>query len=143
MDSLLSSFSLMTNDGCGLVVTFFQIISLGILIIDGATFTSFFKLAHSVRSTEIINFVELAVISIPYPPFAPEQKRPHGGNDFNKKNSLFLRYPLRTSAKIDPILQIRVSHTLEAHLQGVVILSVYPIVLTPRPDTFEKGASTA
>lgn len=60
MDSLLSSFSLTTNDGCGLVVTFSQIISLGILTIDGATFTSFFKLAHSVRSTEIINFVELA-----------------------------------------------------------------------------------
>lgn len=85
MDSLLSSFSLTTNDGCGLVVTFSQIISFGILTIDGATFTSFFKLAHSVRSTEIINFVELAAISIPYPPFAPEQKRPHGGNDFKKK----------------------------------------------------------
>jgi hypothetical protein len=50
-------------------------------------------LAHSVRSTEIINFVELAVISIPYPPFAPEQKRPHGGNDFKKKLTFLMLSP--------------------------------------------------
>ena len=105
MDSLLSSFSLMTNDGCGLVVTFSQIISLGILTIDGATFTSFFKLAHSVRSTEIINFVELAVVSIPCPPFAPEQKRPHGGNDFNKKTHFSYAIPLERLRRSTPFFK--------------------------------------
>ena len=41
------------------------------------------------------------------------------------------------------MFEMSVAHTLVAHLQRIVIVGRYAVVLTPRPDAVEQRASAA
>ncbi len=56
--------------------------------------------------------------------------------------TVFILAYSRPAPKIDPMLKIGVAHTLEAHLERIVVFDVYAVGFAPRPDSRKQRTLT-